>query len=180
MSFIPHLDRAGLQLRNPTAPNFEAWPMVDNLYDFTAILSDTKPIAIVPGPLLGTRVAIVGAGLAGIVAAYELFRAGLNPVIYEATGRIGGRTFSQPFGNSSSKDAPIAELGAMRVPTSCKVFYYYAGYLRGPFCTFRREFSSLRRAGLLSSSEHDSRDRFCASTRATCRSVPCARSIRMK
>ena len=84
-----------------------------------------------PGPLLGTRVAIVGAGLAGIVAAYELFRAGLNPVIYEATGRIGGRTFSQPFGNSSSKDAPIAELGAMRVPTSCKVFYYYAGYLRG-------------------------------------------------
>ena len=110
--------------------------MVDNLYDFTAILSDTKPIAIVPGPLLGTRVAIVGAGVAGIVAAYELFRAGLNPVIYEATDRIGGRTFSQPFGNSSSKDAAIAELGAMRVPTSCKVFYYYSSLLNLKFCPF--------------------------------------------
>ena len=75
MSHIPHRSRASLKKTSPTAGDFVAWPMVDSLYDFTAILSDKKPIATVPKALWGTRVAIVGAGAAGIVAAYELFRA---------------------------------------------------------------------------------------------------------
>ena len=37
----------------------------------------------------GTEVAIVGAGAAGVIAAYELMRLGLKPVLYEA-GRLGG------------------------------------------------------------------------------------------
>lgn len=44
--------------------------MVDTLYDYAAFLSDGAPIATVPPPLWGTRVAIVGAGAAGIVAAH--------------------------------------------------------------------------------------------------------------
>lgn len=111
--------------------------MVDSLYDFTAILSDKKPIATVPKALWGTRVAIVGAGAAGIVAAYELFRAGLNPVIFEATNRIGGRNYSLPFGGDTGKNAAIAEMGAMRVPPSCKVFsYYYEQVLKLKFSAF--------------------------------------------
>ena len=56
--------------------------------------------------------AIIGAGAAGMVAAYELMRLGLKPVVYEA-GRIGGRLRSQPF---EGAEGVIAELGGMRFP----------------------------------------------------------------
>ena len=37
------------------------------------------------------RVIIVGAGVAGLVAGYELLRAGHDPLILEARNRVGGR-----------------------------------------------------------------------------------------
>ncbi len=39
-------------------------------------------------------IAVVGAGLAGLTAAYRLKQAGLNAQIYEASGRIGGRCYT--------------------------------------------------------------------------------------
>lgn len=65
-------------------------------------------------------VAIVGGGISGIVAGYELLRAGLHPVIFEASDRIGGRMYSKHLDNGS-----IAELGAMRFPPSCKALFHY-------------------------------------------------------
>ena len=50
----------------------------------------------VPAHRHGAEVAIVGAGMAGVTAAYELMKMGLKPVIYEAA-RIGGRLKSQAF-----------------------------------------------------------------------------------
>jgi len=38
------------------------------------------------------RVAIVGAGLAGLTAAYELSKVGLKPHVYEGSTRLGGRS----------------------------------------------------------------------------------------
>ena len=40
------------------------------------------------------RVAIVGAGLAGLTAAYELSKTGLKPDVYEGSTRLGGRCYS--------------------------------------------------------------------------------------
>jgi monoamine oxidase len=61
----------------------------------------------------GKRVIVVGAGMAGLVAAHELLRAGHEPVILEARGRVGGRvhTLREPF-----SDGLYGEVGAMRIP----------------------------------------------------------------
>lgn len=59
------------------------------------------------------RVIVVGAGMAGLVAAYELLRAGHDPLVLEAQQRVGGRiyTLREPF-----SDGLYAEAGAMRIP----------------------------------------------------------------
>ena len=74
-----------------------------------------------PPDRLGTEVAIIGGGIAGVVAAYELMKLGLKPVLYEA-GRLGGRLRSEPFEGDSGI---IAELGGMRFPKSSVCFYHY-------------------------------------------------------
>jgi monoamine oxidase len=60
----------------------------------------------------GKRVIIIGAGMAGLVAGYELARAGHDPLILEAQNRVGGRVFTL------RRFAPglYAEAGAMRIP----------------------------------------------------------------
>ena len=59
------------------------------------------------------KVVIVGAGLAGLAAGYELKKAGHHPVILEAQQRVGGRVYTlrDPF-----TDGLYAEVGAMRIP----------------------------------------------------------------
>jgi tryptophan 2-monooxygenase len=78
-------------------------------------------LGAVPAEVLGAEVAIVGGGIAGITAGYELMKLGLKPVIYEA-GRLGGRLRSEPFEGDSGL---IAELGGMRFPESSVCFYHY-------------------------------------------------------
>lgn len=79
----------------------------------------------IPADRHGEEVAIVGAGMSGMVAAYELMKMGLKPVIYEA-GRIGGRLRSQSF---EGAEGIIAELGGMRFPVSGTGFYHYSDML---------------------------------------------------
>ena len=59
------------------------------------------------------KVIVVGAGLAGLSAGYELKRAGHTPVILEAQQRVGGRVYTlrDPF-----TEGLYAEVGAMRIP----------------------------------------------------------------
>ena len=42
----------------------------------------------------GADVVVIGAGFAGLVAARELGRAGLDVLVLEARGRVGGRTWT--------------------------------------------------------------------------------------
>jgi monoamine oxidase len=68
-------------------------------------------------------IAIIGAGLAGLVAGYELKRRGHKVTILEARSRPGGRvhTLREPFTNGQH-----AEAGAMFVPSSHDLTIKYA------------------------------------------------------
>jgi monoamine oxidase len=63
-------------------------------------------------PQPGKRVVILGGGIAGLVAAFELKRQGHDPLILEAQHRVGGRV------HTLRTFAPglYAEAGAMRIP----------------------------------------------------------------
>ncbi len=65
-----------------------------------------------PRPQSAKRVVIIGGGIAGLVAAFELRRQGHEPLVLEAQHRVGGRV-------KTIRDfAPglYAEAGAMRIP----------------------------------------------------------------
>ena len=63
-------------------------------------------------PQTPKRVLVLGAGMAGLVAAYELRREGHEPIVLEAQNRVGGRV------HTLRTFAPglYAEAGAMRIP----------------------------------------------------------------
>ena len=101
-------------------------------FAFDDWLRHAAGLGSVPPAQHGREVAIVGGGLAGIVAAHELMKIGLKPVVYESA-RLGGRLHSHSF---EGTDGVIAELGGMRFPISSGCFYYYAdlvGLTRRPF-----------------------------------------------
>ena len=58
------------------------------------------------------RVIVIGAGMAGLVAGYELARAGHDPLILEAQNRVGGRVYTL----RTFAPGLYAEAGAMRIP----------------------------------------------------------------
>jgi tryptophan 2-monooxygenase len=90
-------------------------------FAYDDFLKNPAGIGRIPETAFGTEIAIVGAGIAGIVAAYELMKLGLKPVIYESD-RIGGRLRSEPFKDG---DGAFAELGAMRFPSASTSLFHY-------------------------------------------------------
>jgi tryptophan oxidase StaO len=70
-------------------------------------------------------ITVLGAGAAGLVAAYELERRGHRVEIIEASNRVGGRVYTHHFGDG--EHTPFAELGAMRVRTDhTRTLHYIA------------------------------------------------------
>lgn len=88
-------------------------------------ISHPAGLGSVPQTALGSKVAIIGSGAAGVIAGYELMKLGLLPILFES-GQFGGRLRSQPF---EGVDGVIAELGGMRFPISSTGFYHYVNLL---------------------------------------------------
>ncbi|MGF1428230.1 flavin monoamine oxidase family protein [Kitasatospora sp. LaBMicrA B282] len=74
------------------------------------------------------RVTVIGAGVAGLVAAWELERLGYRVTVLEADRRIGGRILTHRFG--SGPGAPLVELGAMRIPDHHRLTLEYLDLLQ--------------------------------------------------
>ncbi len=86
--------------------------------DIRIMSQGLQPRAVRPA-----RVIIVGAGMAGLVAAYELQRAGHEPIILEAQERVGGRVQTLRSGFAFGL---YGEAGAMRIPASHALTLGYA------------------------------------------------------
>lgn len=117
MSHIPSLRR-----RPSRAKSF---PYIDTLFDYGAFLQGAPAsLGTLPAEALREPIAVIGAGIGGLTAAYELLRAGArNVTVFEATSRAGGRVFSQPF--TTQRPEFLAELGAMRFPPSEFGLFHY-------------------------------------------------------
>ncbi|MGZ8189847.1 MAG: flavin monoamine oxidase family protein [Methylococcaceae bacterium] len=71
-----------------------------------------SPPAVAMGNRPQPTIAIIGAGLAGMNAAYQLKKAGITSNVYEARSRVGGRVLSAVMG-----DGLIVDLGAELINT---------------------------------------------------------------
>ena len=126
MAFIPNLRRRKpiIAAGETTPASQPSFGYIDSLFDYGALLA-ASPDSLGKLPASGNpTIAIIGAGMSGLVSAYELLRAGAsNVVLYEASGRIGGRAYSIPF--TDQAPAFLAELGAMRFPPSEYSLFHY-------------------------------------------------------
>jgi lysine 2-monooxygenase len=111
----------------PAAPTPQGQPPVtmfgpDFPFAYDDHLAHPAGLGSVPATVHGTEVAVIGGGLSGIVAAYELMKMGLRPVVYEAD-RIGGRLRTVGFDGCDPE--LTAEMGAMRFPPSSTALHHY-------------------------------------------------------
>ena len=60
------------------------------------------------------KIAVIGAGLAGLTAAHRIHQAGLKVDVFEASNRVGGRVFSIWMKNYCG-DLTVFELGAQNI-----------------------------------------------------------------
>ena len=74
------------------------------------IATPSAGLEFVPGG--ARKVIVIGGGIAGLVAAFELARAGHEPLIFEAQNRVGGRVHTL----RSFAPGLYGEAGAMRIP----------------------------------------------------------------
>jgi monoamine oxidase len=91
----------------------------------TKLLSPPPDITNIaaPGELRGVKVGIIGGGLAGMAAAFELRKLGADITILEASmDRIGGRVYTYYF---DERGDYYGEFGAMRIPASHETTWHY-------------------------------------------------------
>ncbi|MGW4857295.1 flavin monoamine oxidase family protein [Kocuria palustris] len=95
-------------------------------FSYDHYLQHPAGLGQVPESIHGTEVAVIGAGLSGLITAYELMKLGLRPVVYEA-GQIGGRLKTASF---DAAPEVVADLGGMRFPVSGRALYHYIDLVR--------------------------------------------------
>lgn len=117
---------------------------------------------------LEADVAIVGAGLAGLVAARRLAAAGARPLVLEARGRVGGRLLNEEIG-----EGKVVEVGGQWIgPTQDRVAALAAELGVGTFPTHDEGRHLIEMAGRLASYEGAISDARFALLRDLARAVP--------
>jgi monoamine oxidase len=105
--------------------------------------ASAEPFALPPGSGRGRKVVILGAGIAGLVSAYELRRAGWNVTVLEARDRVGGRVWTvrggdrivqtgRPDQHCAFSSGLYLNAGAARLPSVHRTILGYARSLGVP------------------------------------------------
>lgn len=81
-----------------------------------------------PGEFKGLKAGIIGGGLAGMSAAFELRKLGFDITVFEPnTEWIGGRVYTYYFDRDKKQ---YGELGAMRIPASHETTWHYINHFK--------------------------------------------------
>jgi len=94
---------------------------LDNIIDLMSPPEDITNICPT-GHAKNIKVAVIGAGEAGLAAAFELRKTGCNITLFEASHRIGGRVCTYYFNRNKNH---YGELGAMSIPISHGTTWHY-------------------------------------------------------
>jgi Asp-tRNA(Asn)/Glu-tRNA(Gln) amidotransferase A subunit family amidase/monoamine oxidase len=114
--------RDGLSLVLGKKPNKN---MIDVDYDYKHFLKFNAVPITLPAEKHGCEVAVVGSGVAAVIAAQMLLQAGARPVIFERNSAIGGRLSSQHYHDEhGNKVKEFSELGAMRFPSWGRTWFF--------------------------------------------------------
>jgi len=108
---------------------------------------EAADFALPPGSGRGKSVVVLGAGIAGLVATYELQRAGYTVTILEARDRVGGRVWTirgreqivqidRPLQRANFSPGLYFNAGPARIPSSHIAILGYAKRLGVPMETF--------------------------------------------
>ena len=102
-----------------------------------------QPLKLKEGLGQGTRVLVLGAGIAGLVTALELSRAGFEVQVLEARDRVGGRTWTIRNGDrvdykdgrtqtATFEQGHYFNAGPARIPSQHRTILDYCGELGVP------------------------------------------------
>ena len=97
----------------------------EDLFNIIELLNPPPDITtyIEPGGLRNVKIGVIGAGLAGLAAAFELRKTGADITVFEANEeRIGGRVYTYYFDRNRNY---YGEFGAMRIPVSHGTTWHY-------------------------------------------------------
>jgi monoamine oxidase len=97
----------------------------EDFQNLVELLSPPRDIITLgePGECKGIKVGIIGGGVAGLSAAFELRKLGFDITIFETQEkRIGGRIYTHYF---DKEKRFYGELGAMRIPVSHETTWHY-------------------------------------------------------
>jgi len=109
--------------------------------------ANAADFALAPGSGAGRSVVVLGAGIAGLVAAYELRRGGYDVTVLEARNRIGGRVWTlrggdrveqidRPLQQARFADGLYFNAGPARIPSTHHLILDYARRLGVPLEVF--------------------------------------------
>ncbi|MBE6053220.1 MAG: FAD-dependent oxidoreductase [Clostridium sartagoforme] len=121
---------------------------IEDIQDIISLMDPPKDIRSVCTKDEGkkVRVAIIGAGEAGLAAAYELKKIGCNITIFEASKRVGGRVYTHSFDRANKYNADFGEIS---VPVSHYTTWHYINLfnLKTKACINKEQFYYLRNVG---------------------------------